>query len=182
MPDNYFLIESIFVITHYRMRTLLLFVGIFLVACTSKAPVDETTLKSEIAAVMNNYHRGLLNKDAALMLDGVSEDGLLLGTDPKEFFSKSQLEEYLKASFEDTTLYEPYSVERDIRIGPEGKSAIVIEQYLFKVISPVIPIRGIAHVRKDGNDWVIDFYSLSLIPTNEDLEKINSLLPSSSPQ
>jgi hypothetical protein len=39
--------------------------------------------------------------------------------------------------------------------------------------SPKTPLRMVSHLIKDGDAWKFDFTCLSLVPTNEDIPKIN---------
>ena len=43
-------------------------------------------------------------------------------------------------------------------------------------ISQKMPVRMVSHLVKSGNDWLIDFISISFIPNNEDLGKLNKAL------
>jgi hypothetical protein len=77
----------------------------------------------------------------------------------------------------DTTLKISYSIEkREIRIAADGNSAIAVDQNFINFISPKIPARWVFHLVKTGDSWLIDFFSLSLIPDNEDLGKLNKAL------
>jgi hypothetical protein len=46
----------------------------------------------------------------------------------------------------------------------------------MSLICPKIPVRWVFHLIKTGDNWLIDFFSLSLIPDNEDIGKINKAL------
>ena len=79
--------------------------------------------------------------------------------------------------FADTTLKVNYSIEkREIRVAADGNSAIAVDQFVMDFISPKIPVRWVFHLAKTGDNWLIDFSSLSLIPNNEDLAKLNSVV------
>lgn len=150
---------------------------LLLLSCSSQdqSTGDTTETRDAISAVLNNYHKGILDKNLDLLLSTIANDGIVLGTDPNEYLSKREFAEYLSAPFSTDELYAPYSVEREIRFTPDGNSAVAIEQYTFTVLSPV-PVRGIAHMVHKNGEWLINMYSLSLVPTNADLVKINELL------
>jgi len=107
----------------------------------------------------------------------LTDDALTLGTDPSEFLSKKQISDAWTQAMADTTIKLDYSIDRrEIRVAPDGKSAVVVEQFMFPVLSPKIPVRNIYHVIKPGDKWMIDFLSFNLIPKNEDLVKLNAAL------
>lgn len=134
---------------------------------------SDDIIKDSVTALMNRYHRSMLNKDADGLLATISDQGLILGTDPDEAWHKDELRKYLVAPFSDSSKFQPYTVIREVRPGPDGKTALAIEQYIFTQISSRLPVRGIAYVVKEGGRWQIDTYSLSIIPENEDLARIN---------
>ena len=61
-------------------------------------------------------------------------------------------------------------------IAEDGKSAIAIEQFYFKMFSPSMAMRIIYHAVKSGENWKLDFVSWNFIPLNEDIGKINNAL------
>ena len=66
--------------------------------------------------------------------------------------------------------------EREIKVAPDGKSAVVVEQYMWPAFTPKIPWRNVYQVIKSDDQWKIHFFSCALIPKNEDLEKLNQAL------
>lgn len=140
---------------------------------TVQQSTTEDIIKDSVTALMNRYHRSMLNKDADGLLATISDNGLVLGTDPDEAWSKDELSKYLVEPFSDSSKFQPYTVIREVRPGPDGKTALAIEQYIFTQISSRLPVRGIAYVVKKDGRWQIDTYSLSIIPENEDLTRIN---------
>ena len=89
----------------------------------------------------------------------LSDEGLFLGTDPLEFWSKQRVIEEVTKMSQDTAVDANYTVDkREIRVSSDGQTALVIEQSVVPFIGK-IPVRTIGHaVMKDGQ-WKIDFYS-----------------------
>lgn len=161
------------------MRGFLYFCCTLIIACSAKqndGSVPSSKLTEAVTSTMNTYHHALLDKNAPELLNTLAEDGIFLGTDPNEHFTKQQLADYLKGPFADTTQLTPYTVVREVRPAEDQHSALVIEQYVFREISPVIPVRAIGHLVLQDGQWLIDFYSLSLVPRNKDLANINQFL------
>jgi uncharacterized protein (TIGR02246 family) len=153
---------------------------IILIACEQKpkiATVDKEAAKEAIVSVLDKYHSCLFNKDINSMLPLMAEDGLYCGTDSKEFLDKSAISNAMTQMFADTTLKVSYLIDkREVRIAADGNTAIAVDQFIMALISPKIPVRWVFHLVKTGDAWLIDFTSLSLIPNNEDLGKLNGAL------
>jgi hypothetical protein len=160
-----------------RTSGILLIAVIIITACQPKTkivPVDREAAKVSVIAALDKYHSCLIAKDAKNMLPLLADNGLYCGTDSKEFLDKKSLSDAMTAMFADTTLKVSYSIKkREVRIAEDGNSAVAVDQFVMDFISPKIPVRWVFHLLKTGDNWVIDFSSLSLIPDNEDLGKIN---------
>lgn len=61
-----------------------------------------------------------------------------------------------------------------IRIADDGQSVFIVEQLKLDLISPHISLRWTYQLVKSGDNWVMDYSNLALIPVNEDLPKINA--------
>ena len=96
---------------------------------------------------------------------------------PAEFWDKKQISDMWTQAFADTSLKINYSIDkREIRLSSDGKSALVIEQFVMQALSQKMPVRMINHVVKTGEIWMIDFVSWNFIPRNEDIGKLNKVL------
>jgi hypothetical protein len=150
---------------------------LIITACQQKpkmAPIDQEAMKKAVVSILDKYHSSLFNKDANTMLTLLAENGLFCGTDSKEFLDKSAMSNAMTQMFADTALKVNYLIDkREVRIAADGNSAIAIDQFVMDFISPKIPVRWVFHLVKTGDIWLIDFTSLSLIPYNEDLGKLN---------
>jgi hypothetical protein len=153
---------------------------IIITACQQKpkmVPIDQEAAKVAVVSILDKYHSSLLKKDINNMLPIMAENGLFCGTDSKEFLDKSALTNAMTQMFADTTLKLSYLIDkREVRIAADWNSAIAIDQFVMGFISPKIPVRWVFHLIKTGDIWLIDFASLSLIPNNEDLAKLNKAL------
>jgi uncharacterized protein (TIGR02246 family) len=163
-----------------KIYCLSLVAVIFMCACQQKpatVPVDTEAAKTAIAALLDEFNTAFKGNDASKVMVLLTDDALTLGTDPSEFLSKKQISDAWTQAMADTTIKLDYSIDRrEIRVAPDGKSAVVVEQFMFPVLSPKIPVRNIYHVIKPDDKWMIDFLSFSLIPKNEDLAKLNAAL------
>jgi len=107
----------------------------------------------------------------------LDNEGLYCGTDPVELWDKETLSNSMTETFADSSFTLDYSIDkRKIRVGVDGSTALVLEQFTISVLSEKIPIRFISHLVKINENWMIDFISWSFVPDNEDIVKLNLAL------
>jgi SnoaL-like domain len=172
---------------------ILLYIGlaVFLSACqfmqpkieaAPPKPVDLDAAKKEATEMLDNYHGAMKAKNASEMSNLFAEDGLYCGSDPNEFWDKEAFADYIRKAFADTSVVINYTVERrKVRVSPDGKSAIAVEQFI-DASSPRILMRVVSHLVKDSVKWKLDFTSWSLVPSNEDVPKINEAVANPQPK
>jgi ketosteroid isomerase-like protein len=137
-------------------------------------PVDIEAEKSAIASLIDKFNLAFNAKDVPAMVAFLTEDALCCGTDPSEFWNKEQITDLWTQTLADTALKINYSYsKREIRLATDGNSAIVVEQYVFPLLSAKIPLRNIYNVVKTDETWMVDFISWNFIPRNEDIPKLN---------
>lgn len=156
---------------------ILLVAMIIIAACQPKSntiPVDTAAAKDSVSALLDRFSAAMKSKNVNVSAALITEDGLLCGTDPSEFWDKKKWTDELAKMAADTSVRIDYSIDkREIKMAPEGNSAIVIEQGIMPSLSPRISFRMIYHVEKTGDIWLIDFISWSFIPKNEDIPRLN---------
>lgn len=140
----------------------------------STAPaVNKEEASKAVAELFDGFNSSFKNKDANTMGNFLSDDGLFLGTDPEEFWSKQRLVEEVSKMAQDTTVNANYTIDKqEVRISSDGTMALVIEQCVVPFLGK-IPVRLIGHAAMKDGQWKIDFYSWSLIPKNESLSKLS---------
>lgn len=150
------------------------------VSCQKKnkvMPVDMTESKEAVTRVLDTHWSAVEAKDADAVIALVTDDFLSCGTDPEEFWNKTDMYNTIKQMFANTELKIDITVDkREIRIAGDGNSAIALEQMFMKPFSQKIPVRTVYHFVKDSNTWLIDFTSTGFIPNNEDIDKLNKAL------
>jgi len=158
---------------------LFIFAMVF-VSCQTKTnviPVDMTESKEAVTRVLEAHWSAVKAKDADAVISLVTDDFVSCGTDPKEFWNKTDMYNTVKQMFANTELKIDITVDRrEVRIAKDGNSAIAFEQMFLKPYSQKIPVRTVYHLVKDNNTWLIDFTSTGFIPNNEDINKLNKAL------
>ena len=156
---------------------------IFVAGCQPKVqdvqdePVDLATVKDSISLVIDNYLKAVNGKDLEAYSNLLADDGLFCGSDPREFWNKNQVVDLMKQQFADTSFNWTLSpTKQEIKVASDGKSAIIVNQYLITELSPKIPMREITHLIKTDNKWLISFNSWNFITENENVGKLNQAL------
>jgi hypothetical protein len=139
--------------------------------------VNKEAEKDAIVVLLNKYLTAVNNKDMAIMETLFTDDGLYCGTDPTEVIDKQTMLKLKQQNSTDMSRDYTYTVEkREIRLSPDGLSAIILEQFVIPGLAPNMPVRLIFGAIKKGDNWIFDFVSWSFIPNNADIEKINKAL------
>ncbi|NCA74790.1 MAG: DUF4440 domain-containing protein [Alphaproteobacteria bacterium] len=136
-----------------------------------------TELEDEVTKVLEAHWSALKAKDADAVIALVSEDFLSCGSDPDEFWSKTDMYNTVKQMLTNSELKIDITIDkREIRITKDGNSAIAFEQMFLIPFSRKIPVRTVYHLVKENKTWLIDFTSTGFIPNNNDIEKLNKAL------
>jgi len=166
-----------------EMKEIIFVLFIFVmgfVSCQTKTKVntvDMTESEEAVTRVLDAHWSAVKAKDADAVVALVTDDFLSCGTDPKEFWNKTDMYNTIKQMFTNTELKTDITVDkREIRIARDGNSAIALEQMFMKPFSQKIPVRTVYHLVKDNDTWLIDFTSNAFIPNNEDIDKLNKAL------
>jgi len=140
-------------------------------------PVDLDAAKTEVKALIDDFDKAIIKSDWDGILKMLSKDGWYSGTDPSEVWNYDQYTVELNKMKSDTTFKVDFVVDKQIiKVDSAGLNALVLEQFVIKQFSEKMTIRNVLHTKKEGNIWKIDFFSMSFIPKNEDIEKINKAL------
>jgi len=111
--------------------SLFIFAMIF-VSCQTKPKVDMTEPKNAVAKILDDHWSALKAKDADAVIALVSEDFLSCGSDPKEFWNKTEMYTTLKQMLANSDFKFDITVDkREIRVSKDGNSAIAFEQKPF---------------------------------------------------
>ncbi|HNW72139.1 MAG: nuclear transport factor 2 family protein [Bacteroidales bacterium] len=136
-----------------------------------------TELEDEVTKVLDAHWSALKAKDADAVIALVSEDFLSCGSDPDEFWNKTDMYNTVKQMLTNSELKIDITIDkRKIRITKDGNSAIAFEQMFLIPFSRKIPVRTVYHLVKENKTWLIDFTSTGFVPNNNDIEKLNKAL------
>jgi hypothetical protein len=154
-------------------RILLLFIIVFVIsACqNSITPVD---IDAEIATLNDmfaNYEENFIKLETDSLLALYSEDMLICGSDPNEFWNREVTKKSYDAQRGPDLPEVSFFGDRVIKVAPDGKSALVIEQ-MNVAFCPGLPWRQVHYLLKQDDNWLISVSSFAIISKNEDLPDI----------
>lgn len=134
----------------------------------------EEPARIAVTALLDKFTSAFKAKDAGTLASLLADNGIFCGTDPSEIWNKKKTMAGFEQMFADPALLIDYTIDkRVIMIAEDGKSAIALEQGIYKFLSPSIACRMDCHAVQTGDTWKFDFLSWSFIPRNEDIEKLN---------
>mgnify|MGYP006287956961 FL=1 len=152
---------------------LLSLAGLLFTGCQQNpAPLDLEAEKAAAQEMLDRFTEVMTTQDVDSMRAFIDEDALICGSDPAEFWDKEtslKLWDELSAGPEVDFLFMD---DNPLMIGPDGNSAVAIQQFYIPAMMPELPARNIYYLTKTEGQWMISMWSSSLIPKNEDLAKI----------
>lgn len=152
---------------------------LFFTACQQAPEPVTIDLKAEEAAAKEMFSvlRNAMNaQDIETLFSLITEDALIIGSDPIEILTKAELKEMwieLSATIDfKFVLFD----KQPFKISPDGNSAIAVSQFYVPEMTANLPLRQVFNLRKVDGKWMVSFWSSSVIPKNEDLSKIMEAL------
>jgi len=167
---------------------ILFFLVAVIIACKTETESNEVTnnqseqvslveLESKVELLLDDYHEALKAENSAVLFEMFKKDIWILGTDPNEHWDVESFKIEIDKLIVDTTFKLEYELgERRIKIMPDGKSAVAIEQFTINIISEKVPVRLISQAINEDGNWKFSLISWNFIPKNEDLMKLNEAL------
>lgn len=157
-----------------KILSLILLVTLF--SCNNvpkSGPVDFAAEEVAIKGVFETLFNAVDDKNIDQLASLLADDGLFMGTDPGELFSKDTIvagwAQMMKMP--EIPPFEFVS-EPVIRISPDGKTAIVVQQFKWNLFT-TIPLRQTFWLIKGDAGWLIEFFDFSFVPYNEQIPLLN---------
>ncbi|MEX0962813.1 MAG: nuclear transport factor 2 family protein [Pseudohongiellaceae bacterium] len=137
-----------------RYLSLLALISFGLLSCAQHNQPGQSDIDS-INRVLDSYHAAAATADWGTYFDLMSEDGVFIGTDARERWSKSEFRQYSSGS--NGWVYTPR--QRNINITPDGRSAWFDEALLSQSYGTS---RGTGVLIRTAAGWKISQYHLTL--------------------
>jgi ketosteroid isomerase-like protein len=158
------------------ITAFLLFAGIAFGQTSKIATVDIEAEKTALNELMDKFESAFKTQDVSTLASFLTEDALICGTDPSEFWNKQQITDLWTQMLVNTGPEMKYIGDRKIKVAPDGTSGIIVTQLIVPIYSPKIPWRQVYHCVKSNDKWMILFSNVAFIPYNEDIQKLNEAI------
>lgn len=149
------------------MKKLFLFLFLAIIACYAftsiNTPVTTENEKEVINSLLNDWHTAAANADYNSYFDKIAQDGYFIGTDAKENWDKKAFAVFAKPHFDKGKAWDFKALERNIYFSKDGKTA-----WFDELLDTWMKVcRGSGVLEKEGNEWKIKHYVLSMTVPNE---------------
>lgn len=150
----------------------LLFLTTFLFAQSPQdVEVADSTLTVSVNSFIDDWHSQASEADIAYF-EKISEDGIYIGTDATELWTKDEFYVWAKKYFDRGEAWSFTTIERNVYFSDDRQYAWFDE--LLNTAMGVCRASGV--LKKNGNSWKIEHYHLSIAIPNEDLEDVKKVI------
>jgi len=146
--------------TKQILITILLVLPIFLSA--------QKYSEAEINEFIDQWHQDAANVDMEAYFDKIADDGIFIGTDETEVWTKQEFYDWAKPIFDKGKAWELKANERNIYYSKDKKQAWFDE----KLETNVVPFRGSGVLTLGKKGIEIEHYVLSIPVPNEKFRKV----------
>jgi hypothetical protein len=142
----------------------------------SKSSTDTSGSFKAISALCDQHLKAAMDFDTITLAKILDENAQYIGTDPKEMWGKSQIITYFhKIAMGKHKPLEINPLNRSIKI-VDPFHALVTEHVINKSIGQNTATRITYHATLTDGNWIFDYVNWSLVPKNEDLRAIDSII------
>ncbi|WP_159799851.1 nuclear transport factor 2 family protein [Flavobacterium sp. MK4S-17] len=149
------------------MKKLSLILGACLIAVVifayRETPLDITREKETVNLFLDEWHAAAAKADYKGYFDKIADDGRYIGTDANENWDKQAFEAFAKPYFNQGKAWDFKAIERNIYFSKDGKTAWFDEL----LDTWMKACRGSGVLEKQGKEWKIKHYVLSMTVPNE---------------
>ncbi|GAA5024354.1 hypothetical protein GCM10011506_07930 [Marivirga lumbricoides] len=150
------------------IKYLLITSCIFLVSKTSKAQNETENVNN----LLNAWHKAAATADEDFFFGTMAEDGIYLGTDKTEKWTRDEMREWAKEYFERESAWSFEATSRDVYFSADGKTAWFNE----KLNTWMGICKGTGVLVKQKGKWKIALYDLSVTIDNDKIQEFVKLI------
>jgi len=151
-------------------RLIVLAVLVIAIGC-GKQPVSDVDnlplLEDTLNLILNKWHNDAANANTQAYFGRIADDGMFLGTDPSEHWTKQAFSEWSKPYFDSSRTWSFTPIERHWYI-KEGNTQVWFDELLETQMGVC---RGTGVLSRNTEGWKIDHYALSLTLPNDKLRE-----------
>lgn len=145
---------------------------------SKETTVSDADKEKAVIATLDQLKASMDQEDFEAFRAAMTEDVTVYGTAPEESpFDTEKVMADMEAVFESQEVSYQYSISnRDVHLLADGKSALAIEQGIANSLAKNIQFRTVYHFIEQDGKWLIDLYSIAMIPENKDLRILDAAL------
>jgi ketosteroid isomerase-like protein len=134
--------------------------------------ISQEKEKEEITQMLDTWHKAAANADQQAYFDGIAEDGIYIGSDATEIWTKQEFFEWSKPYFDKGKAWSFTAIKRNIYLSDDRSIAWFDE--LLEFTSGVF--RGSGVLSKKEGKWKLKHYVLSLPVPNEKFKGVMEVI------
>jgi hypothetical protein len=139
---------------------------------TSTATSGSTSPDAEIASLLDSWHRNAATSNSDAYFAAFAADGIFLGTDPGERWTKDQFKAWAKPQFDAKQGWNFTPSKRHTVFSADNTIAWVDEE----LATDMGACRGAGVLSKQSDGWKIKQYSITILVPNEKLQDYMKLI------
>ncbi len=145
---------------------LLLLLSCF--SCSKSEKIDQKSIKREVDLIVDNWHKDVANSNFDAYFNTMTNDAIYIGTDASENWTKKQFMAFSKPYFDKKQTWNFKPLERHVFISDDGKTV-----WFDELLDTWMHLcRGSGVLIKQGNDWKIKHYVLSVTVPNDSIKSV----------
>lgn len=135
----------------------------FLLLSASAGTACVAQQHADIHTFIDNWHLAATHANADAFFSAIAGDGIYIGTDKSERWTKSQFITFAKPYFDKGKAWDFKPYDRDLHVTSDGKSA-----WFSELLTTWMGVcRGSGVLVKDNDRWFIKQYHLSVTVPND---------------
>lgn len=140
--------------------------SIILIIFALTTPATEAsaqTVHTRLHQFIDDWHKAAANADAQQFFGAIADDGIYIGTDKTERWTKSSFIAFAKPYFDRGKAWDFKPYDRDLHVTSDGKSA-----WFSELLSTWMGVcRGSGVLIKENDKWQLKQYHLSVTVPND---------------
>ncbi len=145
----------------------------FFVSCTNKPASEPQAIIPELDSILDSWHHAAAVADEDTYFSAMHEEGIFLGTDPKEHWKREDFREWASPYFKRDTAWAFTSFQRNWYFSMEASIAWFDE--LLDTHMGVCRGSGVFQQNEMG-EWELMHYNLALTLPNEKMDAFREIL------
>ena len=130
--------------------------------------INSQELNEQINNMLDQWHKDAAESNFDAYFNKMSDNGIFIGTDALENWTVAEFKEFTKPFFDEKNTWDFKTLERNIYFSPDN-SMIWFDELLDTWMGIC---RGSGVLIKDGNNWKIAHYVLSVSIPNENIKEV----------